>query len=195
MTLSAATMSRKRPSPGSSAPIQIASASPTSNNVQAGYLNPPHNPPSSSATISGNGVVATAGPYIINGAGGVTSSPGSSVETSDLYNLANSSRLPTAATSLALNDSNQVARIPNRNNQLMRLTPNTYYQGPGPTATDLGNSAQALGNGGGLSGNGGGSGGGGGADLESIYGELAPMIRKAKSKKANIPPFVQKLSQ
>ena len=182
-------MSRKRPSPGSSAPIQIASASPTPNNVQAGYLNPPHNPPSSSATISSNGVAATASPYIINGVGGVTNSPGSGVETSDLYNLANSSRLPAAATNLALNDSNQVARIPNRNNQLMRLTSNTYYQGPGPAPTDLGNSTQALGNGGGLSGN------GVGADLETIYGELAPMIRKAKSKKANIPPFVQKLSQ
>ena len=182
-------MSRKRPSPGSSAPIQIASASPASNNVQAGYLNPPHNPPSSSATINSNGIAATAGPYIINGAGGVTSSPGSGAETSDLYNLANSSRIPAAAaTNLALNDSNQVARIPNRNNQLMRL--NAYYQGPGPAATDLGNSAQALGNGGGLSGNGVGA-----TDLEAIYGELAPLIRKAKSKKANIPPFVQKLSQ
>lgn len=184
-------MNRKRPSPGSAAPIQIASTSQPSSNVQIGYLN---STPSSSAAINGSGISATAGPYgHVNGAVSVTNSPNSAIETSDLYNLTNGSRLSTAAANnaaqalnLALNDSNQVARITNRNNQLMRISQGPYYPGPGHTA-GLGESSQILGTGAGIP-------TGAGSNLD-IYGELAPLIRKAKGKKANIPPFVQKLSQ
>ena len=191
-------MNRKRPSPGSAAPIQIASASPASSNVQAGYLN---STPSSSAAINSNGISATVGPYgHVNGAGSVTNSPSSTIETSDLYNLTNGSRLSAAAATnnaaqalnLALNDSNQVARITNRNNQLMRIPQGSYYPGPGHTS-GLGENSQMLGTGTGT-GAGAGAGAGAGPNLD-IYGDLAPMIRKAKGKKANIPPFVQKLSQ
>ncbi|KAF8426702.1 hypothetical protein EV426DRAFT_687689 [Tirmania nivea] len=174
-------MNRKRPSPGA-APIP-------SSNVQAGYLN---STPSSSTAINSNGILATAGPYgHVNGAVSLTSSPNSAAETSDLYNLANGNRAPAAtsnaaqALNLGLNDSNQVARITNRNNQLMRIPQGSYYSGPGHTA-GLGENSQILGAGTGMP---------TGVGNLDIYGDLAPMIRKAKGKKANIPPFVQKLSQ
>jgi len=180
-------MNRKRPSPGSAAPIQIATTSPASSSAQVGYLN---STPSTSAAINSNGLSATAGPYgHVNGPASAKNSPDSAIEASDLYNLASGNRLSATANNAAqalLNDSNQVARITNRNNQLMRIPQGSYYSGPGHTA-GLGENSQMLGVGAGIS-------TGAGSNLD-IYGDLAPLIRKAKGKKANIPPFVQKLSQ
>ncbi|KAF8468284.1 hypothetical protein BDZ91DRAFT_793157 [Kalaharituber pfeilii] len=184
-------MSRKRPAPGSAAPIQITTSSPP-NAHQAGYINPSLQSPTST-TINSNGIAATATPYAhING---VTSSPNSVVESSDIYSVANGGRLSAAANNatqalnLAMND-NQVARITNRNSSLMRIPQTPYYPPPGPNpplgdnphATQLPLNAPGLGN-------------GLGSNLDAIYGDLAALIRKAKGKKTNIPPFVQKLSQ
>ena len=126
----------------------------------------------------------------------VTASSSQTVDVSDIYT--GSGRLTATssaqASNAALNENNQLARIANRSSSLMRLPQAQYYtqQGVGTALVD-GNQNQPLVSGSSLGiGVGVGPGVGIGGDM---YGDLAPLIRKAKGKKANIPPFVQKLSQ
>ncbi|KAI5800207.1 hypothetical protein DFH27DRAFT_525455 [Peziza echinospora] len=219
MTTSAS-MNRKRPAPGSNAPIQIASASqpPSHGGMSAATSSAFLIPPSTSAALNGGNLSATSGQYGHH-IGGLTGSPTSAVDAQDIFNLASVNRMTAStnessqALNMALNN-NQVARITNRNSSLMRLPQNqNAFYSQGSSSSNLGvesshhSQMTGVNNGSALStgANGGGSGGQGGNSAShggmsggvglDMYGDLAPLIRKAKGKKPNIPPFVQKLSQ